>query len=372
MKIVFIIDSLRRHGAQRFLTYLAHGLSDLGYTQRVIVLNKAFDPDIEEALSLAGCSVTYIGKFIFLLAGAGWWRLVAILKRCRPEVVMTILDFADTLGRPAARLARCPVLVSSIQVRNLTKPGWRRWFDRKTVSWADKIIFNTSEVVDYARETEGVREDQIVVIPNGVEDLLTRSGALRKTRRDELRIGTQTALLGTVARLYRQKNLPLFLRSAAKLSSARPWKILVVGEGPERPRLVALARDLGLSERVIWLGSRADVGGWLAAMDIFVHTADFEGMPNAIMEAMAMALPVVASNVDGNRELISHGVSGYLVSAGDACAFAEQIQQLMDNPDCAREIGKKAHHDVLERFSMLRMVRAYDQLFVSLGHARSA
>ena len=361
-----------RHGAQRFLTYLARGLSDLGYTQRVIVLNKAFDTDIEEALSSAGCSITYIGKFMFLLAGAGWWHLVAILRRSSPDVVITILDFADTLGRPAARLAGCPVLVSSIQVRNLTKPLWRRWLDRKTGSWADKIVFNTSEIVNYARETEGIREDQVMVIPNGVEDLLARSGALRKTRRNELSIGKETVLLGTVARLYRQKNLALLLRSAAKLSSAPPWKILVVGDGPDRPQLVALARELALSERLIWLGSRQDVGGWLAAMDIFVHTADFEGMPNAVMEAMAMAFPVVASNVDGNRELIRNGVSGYLVTPGDTRAFTQQIQQLMDNPDRAREVGKKAHQEILERFSMPRMVRAYDQLFVSLGHSQRA
>jgi len=85
-----------------------------------------------------------------------------------------------------------------------------------------------------------------------------------------------------------------------------------------------------------------------------------------------MALPVVASNVDGNRELIRNGVSGYLVAPGDASAFAEQIQQLMDNPDRAREVGEKAHREVLERFSMPRMVHAYDQLFVSLGHAQRA
>jgi len=284
VKIVFIIDSLMRHGTQRFLTYLARGLANLGYTQRVIVLNKAFDADIEEALFSAGCSVTYIGKFMFLLGGAGWWRLVAILRRSRPDVVMTMLDFADTLGRPAARLAGCPVLVSSIQVRNLTKPLWRRWFDRKTGSWADKIVFNTGEIVSYARETEGVRNDQVIVIPNGVEDSLARSGALRNPRRDELKLRTETVLLGTVGRLYRQKNLSLLLRSAARLSSARPWKILVVGDGPERPRLVRLARELALSERIIWLGSREEVGSWLAAMDIFLtvdsgpmHMADAAG-----------------------------------------------------------------------------------------------
>jgi glycosyltransferase involved in cell wall biosynthesis len=371
VKIVFIIDSLMRHGAQRFLTYLVRGLSDLGYTQRVIVLNKAFDADIEEALSSVGCSITYIGKFMFLLAGAGWWRLVAILKRSRPDAVMTVLDFADTLGRPAVRLAGCPVLVSSIQVRNLTKPSWRRWLDRKTVRWADKVVLNTNEIVNYARETEGVLEHQVVVIPNGVDDLLARSGAQRTSYRKELGIEPETVLIGTLGRLYRQKNLPLLLRSAAKLSAARPWTILVVGDGPERARLVALARELGLTQRLIWLGSREDVGGWLAAMDVFVHTADFEGMPNAVMEAMAMGLAVVASNVDGNRELIRNGVSGYLVPPGDVSGFAEQIQHLVDNPNWARQIGEEAHRQILERFSMARMIHAYNQLFTELAHPES-
>jgi glycosyltransferase involved in cell wall biosynthesis len=372
VKIAFIVDSLRRHGAQRFLTYLVRGLHDLGYTQHVVALNKVRDSDIERALSSAACDVTFIGKSALLLAGAGWWRLVAILKRSKPDVVMTMLDFADTLGRPAARLAGCRVLVSSIQVRNLTKPFWRRWLDRKTVSWADKIIFNSNEIVDYAREMEGVEEDQVVVIPNGVEDLLARSGALRNGCRNELKIGAETVLLGVVGRLYPQKNLSLLLRSAAKLSSARPWKILVVGDGPERRRLLALTRDLGLTKRVIWLGSREEVGGWLAAMDIFVHTADFEGMPNAVMEAMAMGLPVVASNVDGNRELIRNGVTGYLVAPGDASGFSEQIEQLIDNPNRGREVGEKAHREILERFSMARMIRSYDQLFISLGNRQSA
>jgi len=90
MKIIFIVDSLRRHGAQRFLTYLARGLSNRGHVQRVIVLNKARDSDIEQALSSARCAVTYIGKSALLLGGAGWWRLVAILKKTRPDVVMTL------------------------------------------------------------------------------------------------------------------------------------------------------------------------------------------------------------------------------------------------------------------------------------------
>jgi glycosyltransferase involved in cell wall biosynthesis len=257
-------------------------------------------------------------------------------------------------------------------VRNLAKPAWQRWLDRKTVRWADKVIFNSGQVVNHAREKEGVRENQVVIIPNGVEDLRTRSGALRIDSRRQLGLEPKTVLLGAVARLYPQKNLSLFLRALAKLSMLQEWKALVVGDGPERRQLLALADELRLTDRVIWLGARAEVEAWLAAMDVFVHTSDFEGMPNAVMEAMAMGLPVVASAVDGTCELIEDGVSGYLLPPGDVDAFAERIRELMEDSDLAHQLGGKAHRDVLERFGMARMIEAYEQLFLSLVHSKSA
>jgi len=371
MKIVFIIDSLRRNGTQRFLTHLARRLHDLGYIQTVIVLNNAVDSDIEQALSSVGCVITYIGKRNLLLAGLGWWRLVAMLRRMKPDIVMTMLDFADTLGRPAARLAGTRALVTSIRARNLAKPLWRRWLDRKTVVWADKVIFNSKEVVPYAREKEGVREEQVVVIPNGVDDLRARSGVLRNDYRKKLDLAPTTSLIGWVGRLTPQKNLPAFLQACARLSTTRPWRVLVVGDGPERDRMQTLAHDVDLDDRLIWVGSRADVEGWLAAMDVFVHTADFEGMPNAVMEAMAMGLPVVVSDVDGNRELVRDGVNGYLLAPGDVISFARRIDEVIDNPDLAGRVGEQAHHDVLEHFDMPRMINAYHQLFLSLGEPRT-
>ena len=367
MKIVFIIDSLRRHGAQRVLTDLARGLGQLGYTQSVIVLNDACEPDVEQALYSAGCTVTHIGKLALLLGGAGWWRLVASLKRSRPDAVMTMLPFADTLGRPAARLAGCRLLITSIQARNPTKPSWQRWLDRRTIRWADKVVFNAPQVVGFVRRNEGVREDQVEIIPNGVDDMRARSGFLRNDSRRQLGLATETVVLGTVARFYRQKNLPLLLRAAAQLCITQQWKLLLVGDGPERATLIALGRELGLTNRLIWLGARTDVGAWLAAMDIFVHTADFEGMPIAVMEAMAIGLPVVASQVDGTQELIRDGINGYLVPPGNVGGFADRIHQIVNDPGLARRLGEEAHRDVLERFGIPRMIDAYHQLFSRAG-----
>jgi len=175
-----------------------------------------------------------------------------------------------------------------------------------------------------------------------------------------------------VARLYPQKNLSLFLRALAKLSTLQEWKALVVGDGPERRQLLALTEELRLTDRVIWLGARTDVEAWLAAMDVFVHTSDFEGMPNAVMEAMAMGLPVVASAVDGTRELIEDGVSGYLLPPGDVDAFAERIRELMEDSHLAHQLGEKAYRHVLERFGMARMIEAYNELFLSLVDSKSA
>jgi glycosyltransferase involved in cell wall biosynthesis len=366
VKIVFIIDSLQRHGTQRFLLHLARGLRLLDYEQTVVVLNDVCDSEIGKGLAASGCRLIRIGKPALLAAGFGWWRLVYSLRRMQADVVVTMLDFADTLGRPAARLAGCPVLVSSIRVRNVSKPLWRVWIDRKTIRWCQKVVFNSRHVAEYSHMKEEVRLEQIVVIPNGVEDLRTGHDQSRKDFRGRLELEEDTILIGAVARLHPQKNLSLFLRALARLSTDRPWKAVILGEGPARQALLAETQALGLTDRVIWLGARTDVDGWLAAMDLFVHTADFEGMPNAVMEAMAAGLPVIGASVDGVRELIVDASSGYLVSPGDAIGFAQRIKELMEDCQLRCRVGGEAHRAVLERFGMDRMVAEYDKLFRSL------
>ena len=366
VNIVVIIDSLQRHGAQRFLTQLVRGLQERGYTQTVITLNDVGADDVEESLVKANCKVIRIGRRAFLLGGFGWWQLIRILRRLHPDVVMTMLDFADTLGRPAARVAGCPAVVTSIRARNLAKPAWQRWLDRKTIPWARKVVFNSEQIVAYGRATEGVRPEQVVVIPNGVEDLRARATGLRREYRRQLGIPDETVLLGAVGRLHRQKNTDLLLQSVAKVGEGDNWKMVVLGDGPERKNLVRLAATLGLEDRVIWLGERADVDGWYAAMDIFVHSARFEGMPNAVMEAMASGLAVVASNVDGTKDLIDNGRTGYLVDPGDLDSFVARISQLLSDPRERGTMGEEAHDEMLKRFSVHRMVLSYDQLFRSL------
>ena len=367
MKIIFIIDSLQRHGTQRALSHLVRGLRDLGYQQTVIALNDPVAPNIMEDLIAAGCEVKRIGRFPLLLGGAGWWRLVGILKRSKPDIVMTMLDFSDMLGRPAARLAGCRVLVGSIRARNPAKPSWQRWLGRMSIGWADKVIVNSCEIVSYVCETEGARHDQVAVIPNAVENLRARSAGLRERYRQQIGVNSDTMVLGWVGRLRAQKNAGLLLQACAQLPANLPrWKVIVLGDGPERALFSSRVDKLRLNDRLIWLGERNDVEGWLAAMDLFVHTADFEGMPNAVMEAMAMGLPVVASGVDGTRELIEDGVSGYLVAPRDVSGFASRIASVMRDPDLARRFGERAHLDVLQRFGMAHMIRAYDELFRSL------
>src|SRR4051794_31066582 len=113
MKVIYIIDSLRRHGTQRFLVHLTRGLHRRGYEQAVINLGGTGDADVTEALRDCGCSVSEIGKGSLLAGGAGWFRLVGQLRRGKPDIVLTLLPVADTLGRPAARVAGCPIILSS-------------------------------------------------------------------------------------------------------------------------------------------------------------------------------------------------------------------------------------------------------------------
>jgi glycosyltransferase involved in cell wall biosynthesis len=149
--------------------------------------------------------------------------------------------------------------------------------------------------------------------------------------------------------------------------------VVIVGEGPERARLEAQAAHLGLAEQVHFVGHQQDVRPWLAAFDVCVLSSDWEGMSNAILEAMAAGLPVVATAVGGTPEVVVDGVTGFLVPPRDPQALADAILRLLRDPDLRRRMGEAGRAHVTEHFSVEQMVhkreRLYEELLKEKGFA---
>lgn len=370
MRIAYMIDHLRHHGTQVMLMNLAAGLAQRGFDQRVFCLNNAVETRVARRLESSQVDLTVIGK-LELLRLVGLVRLLKELRLWRPTVVQTFLTVADTIGRPLARMADVPIVVSSIRARNVQKHWWHFALDRLTIRWVDRVIFNSHTVVPFAQAREGVRADQIICIPNGVHvDAGALSRDVAAAKRSEMGLEPSTRVIGTVGRLNPQKGHRFLLDAFANVVPVVPESVLwIIGDGPERCSLEALAKQLGLEGKVQFLGERADVLALLPCMDLYVHASLWEGMPNAVMEAMAAARPVVATRVDGTTELITDGQTGWLVEPCSARALVDRMLHVLGNEDEARQVGAAARELMAAQYGLERMVSAYEELYRGLAAA---
>lgn len=358
MKIIYCIDHLRPDGTQRVLKQLVQGLAARGHQQTIACLNDSWDAALMAELR-QWSSVRVIGNRA-LLGGWGLVKLCGWLRREQVDACVTLLFFSDVIGRTAARVMRVPLVITALRARNVHYAAWQRWLVRSTMHWADIVVLNSAAVRDFAVSEEGASPERLVVIPNGVDVAAYSQPVSRAKLCAELGLSTEVVLIGSVGRLTPQKGYDVLIEALAQLALTSVH-LLLMGTGEEVNKLSALARQLGVLERVHLLGYRRDVPHLLGALDLYVQPSRFEGMPNAVLEAMAAGCPIVASAVDGIQELIADGVHGWLVSPGDASALAWVIDSALAQSNEARRRAALAHQCVTQHFSVDAMVAAWEK-----------
>jgi len=360
VKIVYFVDHLRADGTQLVLEQLVHGLARRGHEQCVVCLNDSSDEALVNRLRKVCTDVRIVGKAA-IVSGYGLVSMWLWLRLESFDVAVTLLFTSDVIGRTLARAAGVPRIVSSLRARNVHYTRWQRWLVRRTVGWADAIVLNSAAVRDFAIAEEGAQPDRIIVIRNGVQVENYHASLSRASLRAEFGLAPEQCLVGSVGRLTYQKGYDVLLQALA-LVPRMDVHLLLVGTGDEEASLHASVDALGLQRRVHFAGYRRDVPRLLGALDLYVHPARFEGMPNALLEAMAAGCPIVASTVDGNRELIEDGVHGWLVPPEDARALAEAIEYALDNPNEARRRSTAARANATIRFSLDSMIVAWENV----------
>jgi glycosyltransferase involved in cell wall biosynthesis len=363
VKIVWFIDHLRPDGTQRVLTQLVEGLSQRGHQHAVVCVNDSWDAQVVESLRACRCEVRIIGKAA-LVTGIGVIQTLRWLRNERFDAAVTLLFYSDVIGRTLAHAAGVPRIVTSIRARNVDYSRWQRWLDRITMKWADQVVINSAGIREYVQTQVGVRTNALVLVPNGVNipDLPSRSE--RSHARETLGIRNGAIVIGSVGRLEPQKGYDLLIQAYRYLEPDKPY-LLIIGNGSQEGDLrEQIARD-GLTEKVFLLGYRRDVLDIYPAIDLYVQPSRFEGMPNALMEAMAAGLPVIATAVDGNCELIEDGCSGWLAPAGDAEGLASVISSAIRKSDEARRRGEEGRARVCVLFPLEKMVSRWETLLVN-------
>lgn len=299
-------------------------------------------------------------------------RLRRFLRRERPEVVHAHGSKGGLLGRLAARLAGVPRVYHTPHIYPFQ---WASGARRAAYLAAERLLWRLSDRIvavgqgqrQAALDWRVASRERLVTIPNGVDaEKFERLAApeRRAAARRELGLAEGDLAVGMVARLAPQKGCGHFLRAARLAAAGQPRaRFLLVGSGPLLPAVRAQIEILGLAGRVTVLGHRPDAERLYAALDLFVLSSLWEGLPYAVLEAQASGLPVVASDIPGCRELIADGVTGRLVELRDEEAIAGSILDLLAAPELRREMGRRARERVRSDFRLDRFLELHAALY---------
>ncbi len=294
-------------------------------------------------------------------------RLAEIITRERPDVVHAVMYQAIQLCRLAKPKVPFPFkLVSSPRVHYRTRSLLTLLVDGVLKRRDDLLIAESEASRRYLVSRLGYSAEKVRVIRNGV-DLAgwPVSKVDRQKGRMELRLASSDILIGAVGRLDKQKGFADLIEAMASLKKT-DLRCVILGEGPERPRLEALIRKHHL-EKSVWLpGERSDIVVWLSAFDIACLPSLWEGLPNSLLEAMALGLPVAASAVDGIPEAIENEKTGLLVPPSDPTSLAKALGRLGREPALRASLGTAAAAAIAEKFTVSRMMAEYQDAYAAV------
>jgi len=307
----------------------------------------------------------FLNKGMLLIRGL--WRLWLLLILERFDVVETFTHDSNLLGLPLAWLARVPVRIATHRGKIEAFPKWRQILHNILINAriAHTLIAVSEQTRGQAID-EGVWKNRITVIPNAVKPLDT-SSVNRSAVRKDLGLNEDDIFLLSIGRLTYQKGHEFLVQAMSKVVSRFPKaKAGICGDGPLHSEMERKIVEAGLSNHIKMLGAWEDVSPLLASAEIFILPSRWEGLSRALMEAMAAGLPVIATQVDGIKDLITDGVNGLLVPSEDAEALGNSILQLIDDIEMRNRIGIAGQAHVLQTHSVNDMCKKYYDLMWSL------
>jgi glycosyltransferase involved in cell wall biosynthesis len=354
-------------GAENHLLRLLPELATRGFDIKVVVLgDDGPSRGFRDALAAAGIASQRVP------IRAPWdpltmRTLTVRLRDLRPDVVHTHLIHADVHGQAAAARAGVPLKVSS---RHNTNPfrrrPWVRRFDRRALRRVDRVIAISRAVERFVVDVEGADPARVRVVPYGFDPPSVVPGA-RDVARRRLGVDDSSPVVGVFGRSVRQKGVDVLLDAWPEVLSTHPAaRLVVVGDGPLRPRLERQSRRLGRAGRVIFAGWVDHAAGLMPGCDVIAIPSRWEGFGLVALEAMAAARPIVASRVGGLEEIVVAGVTGSLVAPEDPQPLAEALSRLLAEPAVAVRFGAAGLERLRTQFAVAAMVDGTEAVYREL------
>jgi glycosyltransferase involved in cell wall biosynthesis len=366
---LLLISSLEFGGAQRQVIELANNMDPEKY--EVHVCSFADYVPLADTLRNAGERLHIIRKahkFDFRVVP----KLARLMRKLNVDVLHTFLFDAEFYGRLAGRLARIPAIIGSERNTDYVSLRRHHWAFRLTRSCTSLIIANSRAGADFNSRTFGVPASKFRVVYNGVDTRRFQPADSSGLRR-QLGLSSRHRIIGMFGSFKAQKNHPLLLRAAKQVVTAFPdARFLFVGDELYmgmtdsvscKQQILALVKELGLSNYCLFPGNQSDVENWYPLCDLTVLPSLFEGTPNVALESMACGVPVVATDVSDNSIVIPDGRTGFIVPLHDEEAMAERILRLLTDESLRRRMSEDARNWAVSQFSGPRLAEKTAQIY---------
>lgn len=315
------------------------------------------------------------GKLFYPRSLKEIFRLARFMRREKVKVLHTQDLYSHLVGIPAAMMAGVPVITNRLDMGH-TLNRWHRWALKLLSIGITKAMANSQGVQKMLIGSEKMDPRKIELIYNGVDmDRFQFAAAPSFPARRELlpEVQPDDRLIGTLANLWPIKGHDILLEAAVRVIAFFPKvKFVLIGTGQRRAELEARARSLSIEKHVLFLGSRQDVPRILSCLEISVLPSLAEGFSNAILESMAAGLPMVATDVGGNREAIIDGETGFIVPPADPDALADRLIRLLEDPVLGQKMGRAGRQRIEAHFTLDRMVRDTQRFYEEILSRRGS
>ncbi len=363
MRVVHLIKVTGISGAERHLLMLLSGLRETGIDTQLILLVEPKNP-VDEMVEEAEERNIPVQRVVIYhhLDVTLYWRLWRLLRQLQPDILHTHLWHADFFGIPAGRVARKATLLTGRH----NDDAFRY---RRPVRWINRILWKlvkggtaiSSAIRDFSIAIEGVSPNKVSTVRYGTEHESVSAETIESARlaiRRELGVGDDAIVVGMVGRFVEQKGFLYGIQGMAPLiDRIEHLHLLIAGDGDLRDELEAEARQLGIQDRVHFLGWRTDIPRVMASLDIFLMPSLWEGFGMVLLEAMSKRVPVVASDVSAIPEIVVDGETGLLVPPRDPIAITQALYPLIHDAHLRKHMGFLGECRLEKDFNVERMVK---------------
>lgn len=369
LHVVHVTQYLEIGGLETFIVEFCRNLDRNSFTATVLCLN-GYDESYRKSLEQCGVAVELITKRhrfdLFFL-----FRAAAFLKRINADILHIhggCFFYSSIIGR----LAGMRGVIYTVHGMPVTSGVQEAWEEALSCLLTDRIVAVADEVALDIKARQKAFAGKIEVVINGIDPCKFRPLADPKERARQRKaqgLPAGAKIIGSVGRLEKVKNYPLLLRAFAELNlcSKEECHLVLVGNGREEAELKKLARDLGMGDRVSFLGIRYDLPDIYPLFDVFALSSLTEGTSLSLLEALSCGVPAIVTDVGGNSRIISDGVNGYLTASGDHHAMAAAFQHVLAGAAGLQRMKTAARATIVEKFSIQSMLRSYEQMYFTFA-----